>query len=139
MILVNLSQFVFDQAPVAALADAIANDLYTSPLPVALNLGQVTRLSYVDAELVGSIVLSAVDTASFDIRVTDGVTDFHTESVTLTAVDRLDFKVAGLNLKRFNGSSPVYVQVDVTEPAAAAVTFQLFASLRLEFPQVVVN
>lgn len=132
---------MFDPKPDAATAvNAIANDVYNSPLELRLNLGQITRMTYLDSELVGSLIFDAAESVcEGNIRLTDGVTDFHTEAFTTSTTTRLDFKSTKINLRNVNGTTPLYLAIDITVAATVAVTCELHGQLRVEMPLLITD
>ena len=139
MNIVTISSIPFDPKPDATTAvNAIANDVYNTPEELRIDLGQITRLNYLDAEVVGSLIFDAAESVcAGNIRITDGATDFHTEPFTVTAATRVDFKTNKLNLKNVNGNTPLYIALDITTAATVAVTAELFAQLRIQSPLIV--
>tara|TARA_R110000772_G_scaffold39159_2_gene92228 strand:+ start:1144 stop:1563 length:420 start_codon:yes stop_codon:yes gene_type:complete len=138
MKIASLSSIHFDPAPAVMTLTVIADDVYNTPDGVKQTVGQISRQNYVDATLRGSVILSASDTCVLTIRLTDGATDFGSEQITLTAVDRYDFAIDAINLKRVGGATPLYVAVNV-DTATAAATGQIYAQLQVEFPLVISN
>lgn len=136
MNIASIGSMIFDLLPAASTGTAVANNVYTTPLELRLKVGQVSRLNYLEAVLVGSILLSTSNTGTFRVRLTDGVTDYLSESITISAGTRANFRYSGINLKEMNAGTDLYIAVDVTS-ATAAATFQIASQLRVQFPLVI--
>lgn len=139
MNIANVASFLFDQIPATGDITGIANSVYETPADLQLDLGQITRLNYLDAILVGSVIVNAAESVLVaDVRLTDGVNDYYTETgLVFTAATRVDFVSSKINLKNVNGSTPLYLALDVTTAATVAVTAQLYGQLRIEFPTTI--
>lgn len=130
-----LTQFHFDQAPAAATLTSVADGVYVTPDELQEDIKSLSRLAYLNSTFSGTVLLSASDTVTVDVVLTDGVETFATETVVITATTRADFKVENINLKCASGNLPIYVQLNVTS-AAAAATGQIFSKLTTEYPLI---
>jgi hypothetical protein len=131
----NKSAFVFDQQPASFSLNAIANDIYATPVDVAVLLGDLARLKYLNSRLSGTLLMDGAATGVVNIRLSNGAVDYHVETVTLTAETRKTFNVPAVDLSQVSGSENLMLVVDVTT-ASAGVNAQITARLDVEHPIV---
>ena len=125
------TSLMFDPVGARGVVSSGAGKLQTA----GVGLGPMAMMRYVRASVRAALVLDAVDSISGTLRVTDGVTDYASASVSITSGARADVVLPDIDLTNMPGSRKLSLVLDVASGGTATGT--LNGVLDVETPVVV--
>lgn len=131
----NKTQLHFDLSPDAVLLTSTGNTKYSTPDDLAARLGELSRLQYLRAALIGKVQLDQSDSVTVSIRLTASGVNLLDKTLEING-DVGTFRFENIDLSSVAGTEQLKVVIDC-DSAAGAASGQVFAVLDVEHPIII--